>query len=466
MHIVEQMKLFMEPRSIALIGVSRSAGDSTLSPLRNLLDYGFCEKVYPVNPGADEILGIKAYPSLQHIPDEVDLAVILTPRATVPDIVKECTQKGIKALIVVAQGFADSDNEGKALQDNMVKIARQGGARIIGPNTFGVANAFTNMCTGLPRFKLGKTPVGVICQTGLMFCGASKFRFGKIVDLGNACDVDAADALEYFEDDPDIEVVVLHVESIRNGKRFIEVATRVAKKKLILTVKAGRSEYGAKAAQSHSGSIVGRDEVYEAAFRQCGVIRVNDLEEMEDVALASLRMPPMRGKQVAIMTWAGSTGVFAVDACEKYGLKMAELSPATLNKLRCLSPPPWLPIGNPVDIWAIIGLLGFDPGTFKTKFKTILEALLDEKDADAVVVIIPDFLELFSSEDFDISPLVLEAANTFKPCPIAFSVVGPEGELVSRLEQVGKVPVFPTPERAVRVIARLRGYAEFRETRG
>ena len=191
MDTVAQMKLFMEPKSLAIIGVSRAADKDSWNILANLLNFGFKGKIYPVNPSADQILGIEVFPNIKAIPHDVDLAVIATPRFTTLDRVKECIDKGIKAIIVIAQGFADSDEEGKRMQDDLTRIATDSGARIIGPNTFGVVNAFYNLGTAFPPFKLEKTPIGVICQTGLFFIGLCvaksstnlliRLRFGSLI---------------------------------------------------------------------------------------------------------------------------------------------------------------------------------------------------------------------------------------------------------------------------------------------
>ena len=457
MNITEQMKLFMEPSSIAIVGVTRSAGAGTFDFLRAPLDLGFAGKIYPVNPKAEEISGLKAYPNVKLIPDDIDLAVIATPRDTVPPLIRDCVEKGIKAIIVIAQGFADADEEGKALQAQIVKIAKEGGARIIGPNTFGVTNMFHNCSTtpGVPQ--MARNPIGVISQTGLFFIGQPRLKFGKIIDLGNACDIDLADALAYFEDDPDIKVIVLHVEGIREGKKFLQVAKRVARKKPVIALKGGKSETGAKAVQSHTGSLVGKDEVYAAAFRQCGIIRAADAEELEDLSLTFLRLPPMKGRRLAIMSWAGATMVFAADACEKHGLELSKLSPATVSKISQLAPS-WLPIHNPIDLWASTGLT-LDPGSFKERIRIVLEALLAEENADAVMVIIPDFVEMFG-EFGDISSLFPDAADTLEYRPLIFSIIGSPGKLTAKLEQNNGTVVFASPERGVRALSKLWGYTQ------
>jgi len=423
MNIMKQMKLFMEPRSIAIVGVTRSAGVGAFDFLRGPLDLGFAGKIYPINPKAEEISGLKAYPNVKAIPEDIDLAVIATPRDTVPPLVRDCVEKGIKAIIVIAQGFADADEEGKALQAQIVKIAKEGGARIIGPNTFGVTNIFNNSSStpGVPQME--RNPIGVISQTGLFFIGLPRLKFGKIIDLGNACDIDLADALAYFEDDPDIRVIVLHIEGIQEGKKFLQVANRVAREKPVIALKGGKSETGAQAVQSHTGSLIGKDEVYEAAFSQCGIIRASDAEELEDLSLAFLRLP--RTKAV--------------------------------NRISQLAPP-WLPIHNPIDLWASTGLT-LDPGSFKERIRIVLEALLTEENADAVMVIIQDFVEMFG-EFGDISSLFLDAADTLAHRPLIFSIIGAPGKLTAKLEQNNRTVVFASPERGVRALSKLWSYTQ------
>lgn len=453
---MDVMNLFMEPKSVAVLGATTSTGAGSFNAVESLQNFGFQGKIYPVNPKAERILGLKAYPSVKAIPENVDLAIIATPRDKVPPLVKECVEKGIKAVVIFAQGFSDADAEGKALQAQIVTIAKEGGTRIIGPNTFGVANAFHSFLTtpGAPQTE--RNPVGIISQSGLFFLGLPKLRFGKIVDLGNACDVDLADALSYFERDPDTRVIALHFEGIRQGRKFLAVANRVAKKKPIIALKGGKSETGAKAAASHTGSLVGKDEVYEAVFNQCGIIRASDLEELEDLCLAFCHLPRMKGKRLAVASWAGATAVFAADACEKYGLELAKLTGTTISKI-CRLAPPWLPIHNPLDLWASIGL-NPDPRTFGERIKSVLEALLGDENADALLAIIPDFVEMFG-EQGDICSQLRELVNTYRDRPLVFSALGAPGRFVARLEQ-NNMLVFPSPERAVRALARLCTFSQ------
>ncbi|PIU55532.1 MAG: CoA-binding protein, partial [Chloroflexi bacterium CG07_land_8_20_14_0_80_51_10] len=450
MNIVEQMRLFMEPESIAFIGVPRDTGEGSLNVVENLVNYGFSGKIYPVNPNAKEILGIRAYPSIKDVPGKIDLAVILTPRSAVLGAVNECIEKKAKAIVIVAGGFADAGEEGKALQAQIVRIAREGGARILGPNSLGVANAFYNLSTAFLPLAIEKIPAAMICQTGMLFSGTPRFVLtGKAIDLANCSDIDFADGLEYFEDDPDVKLIALYIEGIQNGPRFVEVASRVARKKPILALKAGRSQLGAKAAQSHTGSLVGRDEVYDTVFKQCGIIRVSDMDELEDLSKAFLNLPLMKGRRIGIATISYAAGTLAVDACEDWNLEMAELSSETVARIKQLYPA-WLSVRNPVDM----GPASTTAESIKSTAKTFLEALLSDEQVDGVVFIVG---ALPQQKAFLCADIVAEVAETFKDKPIVSWLIQPDvnRELATEYDNTGKTVVYPTGERAVRSLARL-----------
>jgi len=453
---VNEMKPFLEPESVAIIGASRLTGPGSLNIVENLVNAGFPGKLYPVNPNADEILGMKCYPSVVDVPEEVDLAVISTGRSVVPGIVRECTQRGIKALTIVGQGFADGDEEGKELQSEIVRIAREGGARILGPNTFGTANAFNHFTSAYAPIRMERVAIGLISQTGYYFMGLGNFVVvGKGIDLGNACDIDFADALEYFEDDPEIELICLHIEGIRDGRRFIEVAGRVARKKPILALKTGKGDEGARAAQSHTGTIVGKDEVYDAAFKQCGVIRVSDVDEYEDLAKAFLRLPLMRGKGVGVITVTGAGGIMAIDLLEKYNLRLSKLSAETLAKINALAPS-WQRMDNPADIVPAFLIAGHP---MDQVLNTVFDAFLSDEDVSALILIFAGFFQPPDEVSFDPSEGLSLIAEKFKEKPIVFWLYGPGVEgVASMIEKRGSIVVYPTLDRAVRALSRLNYY--------
>jgi len=457
MTTVEAVKTFMEPRSIALVGVSRTTGEDSFNILENLLNYGFSGEVYPVNPGIDKILGLRSYPSVKDIPADIDLAVIASPRSTVLDLVKECAEKPVKGIVIVAQGFGDGDDAGSAMQTEILTIARKAGARIMGPNSLGTANSFYNLNTSFAPSKLDKVPVGIICQSGLFFPGPPRLILaGKAIDLGNACDIDVSDGIEYFETDPDIKLIVLYIEGIQKGRSFIEVAGRVSKQKPILVLKSGRGECGANAIQSHTGSLAGKDEIYDAVFRQCGVIRATDIEELADLSIAFSSLPLMKGRRIGIISMSGAGGVITADACERYNLEVAKLSAQTLAEVKRLFPP-WLNISNPFDAWPAFQVSGYP---YQEVMNRALKLLLADEGVDGVVLI----SGIFGKQDsWDVSPAVLQACNTFEDKPVVCWLYGKYIDVAAKLEESGKVAVFPSCERAVRALSRLREYAEFLE---
>lgn len=452
----DTMKRFVEPRSVAIIGVSRATGLGAFNILENMINAGFSGRVYPVNPNADEIMGIKAYPSVLDIADDIDLAVISTPRTVVPGIVRECTQRGIKAITIVGQGFADGDEEGRQMQDEIVRVARKGGTRILGPNTFGTANAFNNFSSAFIPMIMKRIPIGFISQTGFYFPGLPNFTVvGKGIDLGNTCDIGFADGLEYFEDDPDIRLILLHIEGISDGRRFMEVAERVARKKPVLALKTGRGEEGARAAQSHTGALVGRDEVYDAAFRQCGVIRITDLDEFEDLAKAFLNLPLMTGRGVAVITVTGAVGIMAIDYLEKHHLRLASLSTTTLDRINALAPS-WQWMDNPADIWPAAMIAGHP---FDEVFTTVLDSFLKDEDVHAVLLIFAGFFDIAMAEP---AAGMLDIVERAGAKPVVWWLYGPEVEpLKAVLEKTGRMAVFPTVDRALRALSRLNARWEF-----
>jgi acetyltransferase len=466
MDTVAQLKLFLEPKSLAVIGAQPYSGEQAFNIIENLAYSGYEGQVYPVNPNYSEVLGKKSYPTLADVPGAVDLAIISTPRTVVPEIIRQCAHKGIKAAIVVVQGFADAtDEEGKRLHQELVEAAREGGVRILGPNTLGTANAFVNFNTSFLRLMgMRKLPVAVISQSGMFFGNLGRLSLiGKGIDLGNACDIDCAEALEYFDQDPETRVIVLHIEGVTDGKRFREVAHRVAKKKPVLALKTGRGEQAARAAQSHTGSLVGRDEVWEAVFKQSGIMRVDDIDELGDLVRAFLFLPLIGSRKIGVVTVTGGFGIIAMDACAKYGLEVVELSPGTIQRLKDISPP-WLKVGNPLDI---MPTLMTSPHPFGETLRAVLTEVLRDPGLDAVVLIAGAWLEQASPAITEVIQEMVDAfpdkAIVWYPCDGWLYDI-PVDELARKLEHVGKAAVFSSPDRAVRALARLAEYSEFRDT--
>lgn len=456
MNVVSQMKLFMEPGSVAIVGATRRTGPLSFNIVEKLLDFGFKGKIYPVNPEADQISGLKAYPSAMDIPGQVDLAVIpVWERSSIPDLVRQCTEKEIKAIVVVGQGFADADDEGRALQQELLGIIRGTGARLIGPNSLGVANPSKGLCTAFIDVRMESLPIGLICQSGLFFGGLpTSALLGKAIDIANASDIHFAEALQYYEDDPETKLIVLHIEGVRDGRGFIEVAHRVSRKKPIVALKVAKTEQGAKAAQSHTGTLAGRDDIFDAVLKQCGIVRAGDIDELADLIKAFLRLPPMRGRRVGIVSISGGAAIMAADACASENLEVARLSAPTEEGLQELSPQ-WMRATNPLDYWPI-GIHSRKSAPEMAK-KGVRDFLADSG-TDAVIHV-PGY---YPPQDVSrIAKDFVHISEAFPEKPVCWWMSGYHAkEVIAEFESQG-ISVFPSCERIARVLAKLHQHWQF-----
>lgn len=465
MGVIDDMKLFMEPRSVAIIGASRStSNDGFFNSLECLRELQYPGGIYPINPSADEIMGLTAFPSVTQAPDGIDLAVITVPRHAVLPAVRECLEKGIRAMIVVTQGFADADETGKALQDELLRVTRAAGARVLGPNTMGVFNAHSRFSSAFVSLVKPdrKLPSGFIGQSGFAtYLGLLTRPLGvpwigaKGIDVGNACDVDQADALEYLAADPETRVIALHLEGVKDGRRFVEVASRASRVKPVLAVKVGTTECGARAVASHTGSMVGQDQVYDAVMRQAGIIRVADLEELEDLTKAFATLPPLKGKRIAVLTPVGGLGVMAADACGRHGLELASFAPATMERLTALFPE-WMSFGNPLDVW---------PAAFTVPYPQVFhmmgEAVLEDPNVDGVMCVV--YSALIGYSFFEPLEEINDLVSRYNK-PITAFVYGPRcQEGASKLEEPGNIATYPSPVRAVRALGAIWKYQVYRQ---
>ncbi|MEW6070432.1 MAG: CoA-binding protein, partial [Candidatus Thermoplasmatota archaeon] len=373
-EIKEQLEPFFNPKSVAIIGATTRTGAGMFNVLENMIWFGYKGEIYPVNPKYDEILGRKAYKDVRDIKAEVELALIAIPRNFVPTAVKACAEKGVKAVIIVSQGFAEVGGEGKKFQDEIVEIAKQAGMRIVGPNTLGTHSFFSNFTSSfIPIKKREYDPIGVSCQTGLWFAGFPRLKYGKAMDVGGCCDVDHVDVLRYYSEDSETKQIFIHMEGLRQGrgKDFLAAIKEAKEKgKDVIVMKVGETEAGRKAILSHTGSLAVEDKVFEGALKQVGAPRVRDYTELQIISHALLKLPRMKGNRIAMLTHHGASGVMVVDATDEFGLKLADLSENTKKAVQELSPP-WLPIGNPIDIWP--GLMGGPEKMHRTALKAVLE---------------------------------------------------------------------------------------------
>jgi acyl-CoA synthetase (NDP forming) len=458
MTILEEYKPMFYPATIAVIGASKNQRKLGYHCLTSLVKSGFKGKIYPVNPNLSEVYGFKVYPSVRDIPDKVDLAVIVVPRHIVPSLIKECAEKSVKGIILITAGFKEAEDDvGAKLQKEIAALASKFKIKVIGPNTFGIVNLHMDLDASFtPEFSLmEKGNISLISQSG-GFChliASLSLKegggFSKIIGLGNRCNVDFADMLEYLGEDPETKVIAMFIEGVDDARRLFEVTSYVARKKPIVAYKAGRFKTSDEASRSHTGSLAGRYDLYVAAFKQSCVITVNSSEEMLDVAKAFSMCPLPEGKRVAVLSAQAGLGMTTCDFCEENGLEIAVFTEKTIQRIKELLPPLSMRT-NPVD-------MGPAWYNWETSRK-VIETVSIDKNVDALLL-----LAAYASAN---EPLVREVAEPLKALarqkPVVTCFPAPRGIWLKEkkeLESAG-VPVYPTPERASKALAKLVEYAE------
>ncbi|MFA5309903.1 MAG: CoA-binding protein [Dehalococcoidales bacterium] len=377
--------------SIAVIGAKGAAGSWGYDAMKAALDAVKAKpdrKAYPVNPNEAEVAGVKAYKSVLDIPGPVELAIVVVPAAAVPSVFRQLAEKKVKAAVIISAGFAEVDEHGAKLEAEVKAIAREAGIRFTGPNCNGHADLHTHVSSiGFA----GTIPAGgmaLLSQSGtlgasIMQIAASRgIGLSKFVSTGNEADLRMEDYLEYLAKDEDTRIIAVYIEGLREARRFYELAREITRNKPIIAMKSGSTAAAAKAARSHTGTLAGADAIYTAAFRQAGVIRVEDEEALCDTAIALSNLPLPRGNRIAILTMGGGFGVVTAEDCEKEGLEIATLEPRTLKKLAAILPPRWSP-GNPVD------MVGVRPGGKDNIGDACLQALLEDKNVDSIISLLP-----------------------------------------------------------------------------
>ena len=445
--------LFLAPRSVVFVGVPRKSGPGALNPIDNLRDWGYEGRIELVHPHVREIAGLPVARSVSDLNGPLDLAVISTPRETVPGIIRECGQVGIGAAVVVIQGFSEADSRGKELQGQMLDEAIAAGVRILGPNTLGVSNAFHRFNTSFMPLDRHEVPVGLVCQSGVFFVGANQLigGMGIGVDVGNGCDVDMIHALEWLGEDERLQVIALHAEEIRRGEDFLKVAERVSRRIPIVALKTGRSVEGARAAVSHSGSMAGEDRVVDAALKKAGVIRVDETQEQVDLVRGFVRLPPMRGRRIAVVTLTGAGGIILLDAMERNGLRPAALAEHSLTHIRSLSPD-WMPLTNPLDIWPAVMKNGMHKA-----YETALKDVLSDSHVDAVLCVALGLKEA-EQRHLGAESVIQDLSLKFDKPLVVWCYGTQAHEASTRLEEHGRALAVPSLERGIRVLAAMARY--------
>jgi len=457
------MQKFFDPESVVMIGAPRKTGVGAYNGVETMLRYGYRGRLYPINPKADEICGLRAYPSVSAVPERAELALISVGRENVIDALRQCIDSGIRRVIIISQGFSDADGRGRELQKEITRLAHESGVRVLGPNTLGTVNNFRHFSTGfvdLPRPEK-VPPVSLIAQTGVIQVASQDFSchtWGKALDIGNAGDVDFVDALDYFGEDPETRVIVIHMEGVLRGRDFLEKASRVSFKKPIIVFKTGRSKAGAKAALSHTGSLVGENETNDAAFCRAGLIRVKSTSELRDAVRALVRLGEMKGPRLGVLTPTGAGGIMATDACEDFGLALGALPGGLVEKLK-RGIPEWIHIGNPIDIWPV-GMIG---DGYANAYRAALKGLLESSEIDGVVA-----MALSSDSpihaDIDLVETVKAVREeTGSRKPISMWVYGSGvPATVDRFEEIDSVACFGSIEQAVQGLSFSYRYHEIR----
>jgi len=448
------------PRSVAIIGASRQPGSVGHSLLANLIDSRFQGVVYPVNPFARAILGIKCYARVLDIPDEVDLAVVIVPAPLVPQVLEECGVKGIKGAITISAGFKEIGLEGAQREKGVMEIADKYGIALVGPNCLGVINTApessmnatfgTQMpCEGNIAFI---SQSGALCVAVLDYAKEANIGFSKFISMGNKAGLNENDLLGYLSSDPRTSVILMYLEDLVNGREFMSIARNITSHprhpKPIIALKAGRTLSGARAASSHTGSLAGSDKVYDAIFEQCGVIRGDTLEEVFDYVKAFSSQPLPKGKNVTIITNSGGPGILATDSCIHFGLNIVPLSLNTRKALQKVLPPS-VSVNNPLDLIA---------EAQQEEYEAALHGLLRQRDIHSALIILTP--TAFTEVEKIAGAIVRTAKSCGKPIVCCFLGVYDVSRGIEILEENG-IPAYRFPESAARALAELSRYTSW-----
>ncbi len=457
------LKPFFEPNAVAVVGASREPESIGYLELEALVTSRFSGPVYPVNPSADVVRSMRSYDSAADLPQQVDLAIITVPAGVVPSVVEDCAENGVRALVVITAGFAETGEEGRERQNRITEIARKHGMRIVGPNCMGLLNTdpeFSLNASFSPSFP----PEGTIAMSsqsgalGLSILSLAEERnlgLSKFVSIGNRADVSTNDLLQYWEEDQRTDVILLYLESFGDPRKFARVARRVSRKKPIVAVKGGRTSAGRRAASSHTASMAGSREAADALFQQTGILRAGDTEEMFDVAAALAHQPLPAGRNAGIVTNAGGPGILAADAFESEQLELPELREPTKEKLRSFLPHE-ASLTNPVDMIASAG-----PKEYRKAVRTVMEA----ENVDMLVAI---YIPPNRSQREEVVQAICrgvsdarEAGVTGKPVHLVFISDDPPGRLIETGSE--SIPTSRYPETAARIFGNLCNYREWIE---
>ena len=452
--MAHNLQKFFEPKSVVVVGASSVPRKPGNDVIRNILANGYPGKFYLVNPKGGEIMGIKAYPSIQALPEGIDQAIIILPASANPQAVRDCAAKGIKAIVLAAGGFSEVDEKGEELQKELIKAVRETGVRVIGPNTSGHTSTPSNFTSSF--FPLGKIPRGnisYIAQTGNFATHTMRYimtgeNFGvaRVVGFGNKVDVDENEVLEYYAQDPETKAIFMYLESFKRPKQFFEIAREVTRKKPVVLLKGGSTAEGARAAVAHTAAMAAEDRVIDGALRQAGIVRVYKYSHLFLAAKALACMPLPRGNRVSFSAPSGAMLVVMTDLCRKFwNLEVPNIEEKTRQRLQEISPP-YIRMRNPVDIWPAAYLQGVEAA-----YREGTEAVLKDPNIDAVVPI------MLITDDTGVPSLdfLVELARKYpeKPIYVTFSGEKKHMEAAKAFLEPKGVPTFPLIEEPFEVLS-------------
>ena len=447
--MTESLLPFFQPQGVVVIGASTSPEKLGYGAARNLIESGYQGAIHFVAQKSGELFGRTIHTSLQDVPNPVDLAILIVPTQATPQAIEECARRGIKAAVIVSAGFREVGAEGAALEQQCVEIARAHGVRLLGPNCIGTIDTHLPLDTTFLQPPMPeKGGIGFISHSGAFaaaiidWARGQGFGFSRIVSLGNQADVNETDMLPMLADDDATKVIVMYMESISNGRRYVQTASEVSKQKPVIALKVGRFEAGQKAAASHTGALAASDTAFNAAFEKAGVLRAETAEQMFDWARALETCPLPKGNRIGILTNAGGPGVIAADSLEHHNLMLAHLGESTLEALSATLPPA-ANIHNPVDMLA---------SASSETYATCLKTLLQDKNVDAVLIILPP-PPMFKAEE--VARAMIEVIEHFNK-PVVVALMGSTlVEEAGNVFRAARVPTYPFPERAASALATL-----------
>ena len=447
---------FFNPKSVAMVGVSQHKGKVGYEILANMLAAGYEGEIFPVNPQADTIEGLKCYPDLLSIGQVPELVVIVVPARIVPAVLRQCAKLKFKSVIVITAGFKEVGKEGRELEEQIVQIAKRSGIRLIGPNCLGVIAPANKLNASFGGKLPAEGTVGYLSQSGALLAAvidmanASGIGFSRLVSVGNKADVDELEVLRAFGEDPHTKVIAGYLESISDGNAFVSQAEAISHEKPILLMKPGGTQAGAKAAASHTGSLAGDDIAYECVFERAGIIRCDSLKSQVDYIQAFANQPLPTGTRVAVISNAGGAGIMATDAIERQGLDFARLSTDTIAKLAS-NLPAAASLQNPVDVLC---------DALAERYEFALSVTLDDPDVDiALVLLTPQAM----TDPTAIAEAVVKISQREPGKLILACFLGASRmEEGTRILREGKVPCYDSPETAVNTIKVVTEYVRWR----